>query len=78
MKVIKPSFLSMVKSIAKDTANWVKNGAKKVSKEEYIRRAEVCDSCVHFIHKSNTCGVCGCWMDVKAKWKTTKCPKDKW
>jgi hypothetical protein len=54
------------------------NGAQNVSKEEYIGRVDVCNTCVHFIHKDYTCGVCGCLMHIKAKWKTSKCPKDKW
>ena len=74
----KLGFLQLAKNIIKDTTTHVANGSKCVQKEEYLRRAEICDSCVHFIKKSNTCGVCGCWMHVKAKWETSTCPKDKW
>jgi|5_EtaG_2_1085323.scaffolds.fasta_scaffold03427_4 hypothetical protein len=78
MKTNKPSFLDKVKNIAKDTAAYLVDGARNVPKEEFIRRAGICDSCVHFIHNQSTCGICGCWMDVKAKWRKSKCPKDKW
>jgi gamma-glutamyl:cysteine ligase YbdK (ATP-grasp superfamily) len=74
----KPSFLDKVKSVIKETTTHLANGAQNVSKEEYIGRVDVCNTCVHFIHKDYTCGVCGCLMHIKAKWKTSKCPKDKW
>ena len=74
----KPSFLDKVKSVIKDTTKHVFDGATLVSKEEYLKRAEICNSCVHFIKKDNSCGICGCWMEVKAKWRTSKCPKEKW
>jgi len=73
-----PSFLDKVKSIIKDTSKHLVNGAKNVPKEEYLRRATICNSCIHFIEKENKCGICGCLMDVKAKWKTSECPKNKW
>ena len=74
----KPSFVDKVKSIVKDTTKYIASGARNTTKDEFLKRAEICDSCVHFIHKTTTCGICGCWMHVKAKWKTSKCPKGKW
>jgi hypothetical protein len=74
----KVSFINKAKNLIKETTNHVLNGAQNVSREEYLRRAMVCDSCVHFVKKDNICGVCGCYMDVKAKWKVSDCPKNKW
>jgi hypothetical protein len=34
--------------------------------------------CPHLIKKSMRCGVCGCLLEHKAKWKTADCPKNKW
>tara|TARA_Y100000401_G_C8305513_1_gene216687 strand:- start:107 stop:364 length:258 start_codon:yes stop_codon:yes gene_type:complete len=62
----------------KETAKHLANGAQNVTKKEYLSRMDICNSCVHFIHKDNTCGVCGCLMHIKAKWQTSQCPKDKW
>ena len=73
-----PSFLDKVSSVIKDTKRWIFHGAESVTKEEFMRRTKICNECPHFIHKSNTCGICGCWMEVKAKWKTSECPKRKW
>ena len=74
----KPSFLDKVKSVIKDTSKYIASGAQNVPPEEYLRRAKICDSCVHFVKKDNVCGVCGCYMDVKAKWSTSEGPKNKW
>jgi hypothetical protein len=74
----KVSFLDRAKSIIKATTKHVLSGAEHVSEEEYLKRAKECDSCIHFIKKDNVCGICGCIMDVKAKWKTSECPKNKW
>tara|TARA_Y100001938_G_scaffold149474_1_gene236406 strand:- start:2017 stop:2247 length:231 start_codon:yes stop_codon:yes gene_type:complete len=73
-----PNFLDKVKSVIKDTAKYLADGAKNVPEEEYLRRAKICDSCVHFVRKKNACGICGCYMHVKAKWKISECPKEKW
>jgi len=45
----KPSFIDKAKSLIRDTTNHVLNRAQNVSKEEYLRRAMVCDTCVHFV-----------------------------
>ena len=74
----KPSLIQKAKNLVKETAKHLANGAQNVTKKEYLSRMDICNSCVHFIHKDNTCGICGCLMHIKAKWQTSQCPKDKW
>ena len=72
------SFLDKVKNVIKETSTYLANGARNVPIEEYKRRADICNTCVHFVHSKSTCGVCGCLMHIKAKWQTSDCPKNKW
>lgn len=48
----------------------------RVSKDEYKSRLTTCHSCEHLDDKS--CGLCGCYVNLKAKWSTEDCPKNKW
>tara|TARA_R100000231_G_C5271088_1_gene148685 strand:+ start:498 stop:701 length:204 start_codon:yes stop_codon:yes gene_type:complete len=65
-------FISFVKAVFKH----VSTGAKKVSKGEFAERLSVCYTCEHRI--ADRCGVCGCFIEKKAAWKTSGCPKKKW
>ena len=47
-----------------------------VSQQDYQDRLDACFKCEHFLEKLNRCGKCGCLIEYKAKWKTTKCPDD--
>ena len=61
----------------------LKKGAKALlSVEEHgndsltASRLEVCFSCDKYREDSGTCGVCGCYMDVKATLLTFRNPKE--
>ena len=53
-----------------------------VSEKEYIRRREICEPCEHRIHVSkyvfDKCGLCCCFLHLKAKWANSKCEARKW
>jgi hypothetical protein len=68
----KPSILKMVQNFAKESINFIKQGAPITSTEEYEERIAICVSCEHFT-KNRSCGLCGCHMPVKAGWKTSEC-----
>lgn len=76
-----PTTKEMVSSFAVAAAQHVKSGFKKAEPEEIERRKKLCSEC----DKMGTsgrwegrCMVCGCFMGVKAKWATAKCPVNKW
>lgn len=48
----------------------------RVSQEVYKDRLDICNSCEYL--KGTQCGICGCYVKVKAKWTTENCPKNKW
>ena len=69
-----PSIFTMVSTFAKELKNYIANGAPNVSTEDYIERLEACNNCEHLIKTTMRCGLCGCLLEHKAKWKTTSCP----
>ena len=73
-----PSFITMAKNFAGELAKYVAEGAPNVSESNYKKRLQTCKTCPHLIENVMRCGKCGCLLEHKAKWKTTKCPIDKW
>ena len=71
-KTKKPSLMTMVKNFAKDSAQFIAQGAPMCSTEEFEERMSICKSCEH-LTEEDKCGLCGCFMPVKAGWKTTEC-----
>lgn len=41
------------------------------------RRISLCNACEKY-RKTKQCGVCGCFMPLKAKFKRAACPLGKW
>ena len=47
-----------------------------VSDEEYERRLSVCKECEKL--NAGTCMSCGCYVEIRAAAKISKCPTKKW
>lgn len=73
-----PKTGTMAKNFIKAIGNHIKDGGKKVSKEDYEERLKQCDKCV--FHKNNRCThmKCGCFLTKKARWKSEQCPIGRW
>tara|TARA_R100000808_G_scaffold7806_1_gene22518 strand:+ start:1278 stop:1592 length:315 start_codon:yes stop_codon:yes gene_type:complete len=69
-----PTLFQMVKGFSKELVEYVKQGAPNVSPEDYADRLDACKACPHLKEKFMRCGLCGCMIQHKAKWKTTTCP----
>jgi hypothetical protein len=75
--VIKPpSVWQMAKNFSKEVAKYVAEGAPNVSQEDYEARLAACDACPHLMREKMRCGLCGCMLETKARWRTTTCPDD--
>tara|TARA_R100001509_G_scaffold142466_1_gene97876 strand:- start:553 stop:921 length:369 start_codon:yes stop_codon:yes gene_type:complete len=74
----KLSMFDMVKNFAKETIEYAKQGAPNVSTEDYQERLETCGRCEHLKEDQGRCGLCGCVVEHKAKWATSKCPDERW
>jgi len=51
---------------------------RTVNAHIYKDRLDKCNSCKYLVLENNTCGICGCYINQKAKWSTETCPKNKW
>ena len=47
---------------------------RRVSEE----RMRICESCEHHIKTTNQCGKCGCFLNGKTMFMSSKCPVGKW
>ena len=69
-----PNFFNMVKNFSSEVVKFAKSGFKYVNPEEYEERLDTCIKCPHVKNPGLRCGLCGCNMQLKAKWKTSHCP----
>ena len=70
-----PSLARQAWNLARSLADFVADGCKTVTREQYQARLEVCDSCEH--RRSNRCMKCGCRLSLKAQGRAFKCPEGK-
>lgn len=74
-----PSKTTMFKTFAgaiKDEGMAMLRGDNPVSKEDYVSRVDICNSC-EFL-QGDRCTKCGCFIKVKAAMRTQNCPIGKW
>lgn len=77
-----PSFMGMAKGLmgsVKDIAGGALQGdGLLVTDEVYNTRMSICQSCEFFRQDDKRCSQCGCFMEVKSKFKKTYCPVHRW
>ena len=77
-----PSITDMAKGFlnsAQDVISGAISGDGVLASEEvYNHRMSICNSCVYFKQQENRCTQCGCYMEVKTRFKKTFCPIHKW
>ena len=72
----KPNIISQAWSFTKAVSKYVANGLENVKPSVYKKRLKICDACEY--REGKRCGICGCMLHAKAKWKTENCPKKLW
>ncbi|MBQ2115498.1 MAG: hypothetical protein IIW54_02160 [Lachnospiraceae bacterium] len=50
--------------------------ADRVTDEEYEKRLGICQECEKL--NAGTCGACGCYVELRAIAKVSRCPRKKW
>tara|TARA_R110000868_G_scaffold103404_1_gene284749 strand:+ start:147 stop:428 length:282 start_codon:yes stop_codon:yes gene_type:complete len=65
-------FAKMIWEFAEALKKHGNDGFKHVTVTDYTIRMQTCVNCEHFT-KTQSCGLCGCHMPVKARWRTTQC-----
>ena len=68
------SAFKMLKQFATEVKKYAEAGAPHVSTSQYKQRVDACAECEHLRKKTDRCGLCGCLIEHKAKWATSKCP----
>ncbi len=71
-----PSLVRQAWNLATSLADFVADGCRTVSAEQYHERLEICDGCPH--RRNNRCMKCGCNLSLKAQGRAFKCPEGKW
>jgi hypothetical protein len=77
-----PGFLEKAVNFTGAAVKHLKGGMKNVSAETQLKRISICEGCEFFDSDpaKRNCLKCGCKMDVKSKWASSRCPLDepKW
>ena len=76
-----PPLTSQIKSAAGAVVaecGAVVSGEQPVDDATKSARLAVCEGCEFFIAADRRCQKCGCWMELKAGFRTANCPEGKW
>ena len=73
----RPSIVKMGPTFLKHLSEHIVDGVKNVSQEQLEKRLEVCWLCDMRTHEEQ-CGLCGCSLIAKAKWRSSRCDANKW
>ncbi len=63
-------------NFTKAITEFVADGLKTVSQEEYAARLAICEDCEE--RRGNRCLKCGCRLSWKARGRAFQCPLEKW
>lgn len=73
-----PGFFETAKNFTKSAAEHIADGMKNTEKTLQEKRMDVCRRCEFFIKETERCSKCGCYLQLKTKWNSAKCPIKKW
>lgn len=57
---------------------YINSGQADVTDQVFFRRMKICTDCEFYKKTLSRCDKCGCFLHIKARWATEKCPIDKW
>ena len=72
----RPGAVAMSGNFSKSLIEWSASGFKTCEGDELIKRLGICSSCEYSIN--HRCLKCGCFIEVKTRLGTSKCPIGKW
>lgn len=70
--------LTQATTFITESAKHVANGMTNVTDQVKEERMNICSGCDFFDKVNTKCNSCGCYLNLKAAWETSKCPLDKW
>lgn len=74
----KPDILTQVNNFLNSSIKHLIDNMENVSDEVAACRMSTCQSCEFFDKNSVRCNSCGCFLKIKTRWASEKCPLDKW
>lgn len=76
----KIGIMGQIKNATKAVVTVASGHSFKVDDDAYINRINRCKECDKLNHTSMRCNICGCFVQVKAKYKgdAFECPEGKW
>lgn len=54
------------------------SGQAAVDDTTKAARIALCEQCAFFIVADRRCQKCGCWMEIKTRFRTATCPEGRW
>ena len=69
------NFSSFLKEVGQDVSE---GHGIFVTEQKCKERVDICNECSQFNKESKRCYICGCFMENKIKFKSSKCPLSKW
>ena len=75
-KLESPGLVTKAFNFMKASAEYVKSGMENLDAKDYNVRLKICQDCP--FRKDSTCTKCGCFINVKAQWKSADCPDNRW
>lgn len=71
-----PTIIQQMTNVMVSSLKYIAGGFHNVSDEEYEDRLKICKTCDRY--NDGRCLECGCYLSIKARMSTEKCPLDKW
>ncbi len=71
-----PNLVRQAWNLARSLTDFVADGCKTVTADQYRQRLDICAGCTH--RRNNRCMKCGCRLSLKAQGRAFKCPEGKW
>jgi len=56
----------------------IRGTANKLTAEERQLRLDVCSVCPHLVKLTRQCGKCGCFIDMKSRYRYSQCDIGSW
>lgn len=72
-----PSLVSQAGNFVSAVGQHAMTGFTEADKETLAKRMAECNGCEE-MRSDGRCSKCGCYMQIKAKWDSAKCPAGKW
>jgi len=76
--MVEASIISMAVEFTKEGIAYLVAGSPRRTKKEQARCWAICEKCSYLTKESKRCSKCGCYMERKIPWATTRCKAGKW